>query len=80
MTEFDNMKRSYSSTIHLALTTGATRSEVKNGNEIIQKFCEFVIENSNYHDSDKTQMKHELALFEAFHEQKINRYFGYAGM
>lgn len=80
MSEFDNMKRSYSSTIQLALTTGATYSEVKNGNEILHKFCEFVIDNSNYHASDKSQMKHELALLKVFHDQEIDRHFGHTGM
>lgn len=80
MTDFENMKRGYSSTIQFALITGATYSEAKNGNEFLHKFCDFVIENSNDRDRDKAQMKHELALLKAFHDQEIDRHFGYTGM
>lgn len=78
--DFENMKRGYSSTVQFALITGATYPEMKNGNEFLHKFCDFAVEKSNCFDSDKSQTKHELALLKAFHNQEIDRHFGYTGI
>lgn len=69
MLEFEKMKEDYSATIQLALTAGATRSEVKNGNEILHNFCDLIVEGSNYCNRDKAQMKHELKLLKILQNQ-----------
>lgn len=80
MLEFKKMKEDYSATIQLALTAGATRAEVKNGNEILHNFCDLIVEGGNYCDRDKAQMKHELKLLKIYHDRQIDQYFGWTGM
>lgn len=60
MTEFDNLKRSYIAAIETGLAANAGYQNCKFANEAIHKFCEILIDNSNY--SNKTAMKQELEL------------------
>ena len=62
MTEFDNLKRSYISAIQWGLTARVCYNESKQGNEVLHKFCENLIDNSDYNDSNKMMMKHELKI------------------
>ncbi len=62
MTEFDNLKRSYISAIQWGLTARVGYNESKQGNEVLHKFCENLIDNSDYNDSNKMTMKHELKI------------------
>lgn len=62
MTEFDNLKRSYISAIQWGLTARVVYNESKQGNEVLHKFCENLIDNSNYNDFNKMTMKHELKI------------------
>lgn len=62
MTEFENLKRSYASVLQYGMIMGANKSEAKQGNEIVHKFCETLVENSMYSDNDKNYMKNELQL------------------
>ena len=60
MNNFDNLKRSYIETIHLGMSLGAKYSEAKYGNDLTHKFCELLVESSDYSEKDKRQMKQEL--------------------
>ena len=62
MTEFEKLKNSYISTIQMGLVSNAGYHEIKHGNDIIHKFCEQLVETSNYCDNVKTSMKRELEL------------------
>ena len=62
MIEFDNLKRSYISAIQWGLTVRVGYNKSKQGNEVLHKFCENLIENSDYNDSNKMTMKHELKI------------------
>ncbi len=62
MFEFDNLKRSYISAVQFGLIAGSGYIESKRGNDILHKFCENLVDNSNYNDFDKTNMKKELEI------------------
>ncbi len=77
MTEFENLKSSYISAIQYGLGVGAGYNQAKYGNDVLHKFCEKIIDNSNYCESDKSSMKNELEIIkeilskeiEAFHKK-----------
>lgn len=75
MTEFDNPKSSYISAIQFGLTMGAEYNEAKHGNDILHKFCENLIDNSNYNDLCKTEMKNELDLVKETLSQEIESFY-----
>ena len=62
MTEFENLKKNYALTIQLGLASNVGYHETKRGNDILHKFCEQLVENSNYNDNVKDAMKQELEL------------------
>ena len=76
MTEFDNLKRNYTLTVQLMLTTKMEYHEAKRGNEVLHKFCENLVENSLYNDMNKTAMKIELNLLKEALSEEINRFYG----
>ena len=49
--------------------------EAKRGNDLLHKFCENCVDNSNYSDLDKQNMKQELELVKEALSQEIERYF-----
>lgn len=75
MTEFDNLKSTYIAIVQLGLTTNVSYQEVKLGNELLHKFCESFVENSNYLDSAKTTMKQELELIKEALSEEIESYY-----
>lgn len=75
MTEFENLKSSYISVVQLGLTVRAGYHESKQGNEILHKFCESLIDNSNYNDFDKAMMKHELKIIKESLSQEIEAHY-----
>ncbi len=75
MTEFENLKSSYTLTIQFGLANGASHSESKRGNETLHKFCESLIDNSNYQDSAKEAMKHELELLKEALSKEIENHY-----
>ena len=50
MIEFENLKRNYVLTIQFGLASNTGYNKAKHGNDVIHKFCEQLVENSNYHD------------------------------
>ena len=95
MNDFINLKNSYVATIQMGLMMNAGYEEAKRGNDIIHKFCENYIDNSNYSDFDKQnenyidnsnysdfdkqKMKHELELVKEALSQEIDRHFHRVG-
>ena len=75
MTEFEKLKSSYISTIQIGLVSNAGYHETKHGNDIIHKFCEQFIENSNYCDDIKTSMKCELELLKETLSHEIDCWY-----
>lgn len=75
MTEFDGLKRSYISALHVGMATGANREQSKNGNEILHKFCEGLVENSQYSDEAKQAMKHELKMLKEVLSKEIEEFY-----
>ena len=60
MTEFENLKRSYATAIQCGVAMGSGYQNATIGNEIIHKFCETLVESSNYTPLEKQHMKFEL--------------------
>ena len=75
MTEFDDLKSSYIYTMHCGFALGAEYNEAKHGNDILHKFCENLIDNSNYNDLCKTEMKNELEVIKEALSQEIEFFY-----
>lgn len=60
MIEYSNLKNCYIAAIQMGLSLGLYNP--KQGNELLHKFCEELIENSNYKEQEKQIMKHELEV------------------
>ena len=75
MTEFDNLKRSYISAIQWGLTARVGYNESKQGNEVLHKFCENLIDNSNQLPTEKTIMKNELELIKEALSKEIESFY-----
>ena len=75
MTEFDSLKNSYIATIQFGLIANVGPDEAKSGNELLHKFCESLIDNSNCQDMDKMAMKHELGLLKETLAKEIECYY-----
>ena len=75
MTEFENIKASYTTTIQFCLAASAGHLESQRGNEVLHEFCKQLVENSDYCNNDKETMKQELELLkEALKEEIEIRY------
>lgn len=75
MIDFENLKRSYISVVQWGLSARAGCEESKRGNEALHKFCEDLIDNSNYSNSDKTMMKHELEIIKEALSEEIECFY-----
>lgn len=75
MSEFDDLKRSYTLTIQLGLTSGLTYNETTSGNELLLKFCENMVENSCCSEAEKEAMKAELKLLKEALSKEIEDHY-----
>lgn len=75
MTEFENLKDKYATTIQLGLAANMGYNASKSGNEALHKFCENLIDGSNYSDEAKSAMKSELKLLKEAMSKEIERYY-----
>ena len=75
MTEYDNLKNSYIAAIQFGLSANVKFDEVKHGNDLLHRFCEQLIENSNYSENDKQGMKHDLEIVKEALSQEIETYW-----
>ena len=75
MIDFLNLKNSYIATIQLGLMLNAGYEEAKHGNDLLHKFCDNCVDNSNYSEQDKQNMKHDLELVKETLAQEIKQYY-----
>ena len=71
MIDYLNLKNSYIASIQLGLILNAGYEEAKRGNDLLHKFCENCIDNSNYSEKDKQDMKRDLELVKEMLLQEI---------
>ncbi len=71
MIDYLNLKNSYIAAIQMGLMLNAGYEEAKRGNDLLHKFCENCIDNSNYSEADKQNMKHDLKLIKEVLSQEI---------
>ena len=62
MIDYLNLKNSYIAAIQMGLILNAGYEDAKRGNDLLHKFCENCIDNSNYSEQEKQAMKHDLKL------------------
>ena len=75
MNEFDNLKNGYISAMQWGLTARVGYSESKRGNDILHKFCENLIDNSNYNECNKMMMKHEIEIIKETISKEIDSFY-----
>ena len=71
MIDYQNLKNSYITALHMGIALNASYEEAKRGNDILHKFCENCVDNSNYSDQDKHDMKLDLELLKETLSQEI---------
>ena len=71
MIDYLNLKKSYMLALQTGLLMNAGYEEAKRGNDILHKFCENCVENSNYSEADKKDMKRDLELVKEALSQEI---------
>lgn len=75
MINYINLKNSYIAAIQMGLILNAGYEEAIHGNDLLHKFCENCVENSNYSELDKQNMKHDLELVKEALSQEIELRF-----
>ncbi len=75
MIDYLNLKNSYIAAIQMGLILNAGYEEAKRGNDLLHKFCENCVDNSNYSDLDKQNMKNDLELVKEALSQEIELRF-----
>ena len=78
MIDYLNLKNSYIAAIQMGLMLNAGYEEAKRGNDLVYKFCENCVDNSNYSEKDKQDMKRDLELVKEILAQEIELRFNCA--
>ncbi len=73
MTELESLKAFYASYIRFGLENNVNYVYAKLGNDIFHKYCEMLVDNSNY--IDKVAMKQELGLLKESLSQEIDSHY-----
>ena len=71
--DFNNLKNSYIAAVRWGLAVKVGYQESKRGNDILHKFCENYIENSDY--DKKEALKHEIELLKETLAKEIEDYY-----
>ena len=71
MIDYLNLKNSYITAIQMGLLLNAGYEDAKHGNDFLHQFCENCIDNSNYSDLEKLNMKRELEIVKEALSQEI---------
>ena len=71
MIDYLNLKNSYIAATQMGLMLNAGYEDAKHGNDLLHKFCENCIDNSNYSELDKQNMKRDLELVNETLSQEI---------
>lgn len=72
MIDYQNLKNSYITALHMGIALNVSYEEAKRGNDILHKFCENCVDSSNYSEQDKQRMKHDLEFLKEALSQEIN--------
>ena len=72
MIDYLTLKNSYVAAIQMGLELGFP--DPKQGNELLHKFCENCVDNSNYSEQDKHDMKLDLDLLKEALSQEIENH------
>lgn len=75
MIDYLNLKNSYKTAIQMGLVLNAGHEEAKRGNDLLHKLCENCVDNSNYGEIDKQNMKRDLELVKEALSIEIDRHF-----
>jgi hypothetical protein len=75
MTEFEYLKNCYITTVQFGLLANTAPEELRNGNEILHKFCENFVDGSNYGENEKHLMKLELQLTKECLSKEIDAHY-----
>ena len=75
MIEYINLKNMYISTIQTGLMLHGGYEGATRVNDILHKFCEQCVDNSNYSEADKRRMKLDLEIVKEALSQEIEHYF-----
>lgn len=75
MIDYQNLKNRYITSVQMGLLLNAGYEGAKQGNELLHRFCENCVENSNYSELDKQKMKQELELIKETLTQEIDLHF-----
>lgn len=75
MIDYQNLRSSYIAAIQFGLLVNASYEYAKHGNDILYKLCKSCVENSNYSDHDKQNMKDDLELVKQTLAQEIELRF-----
>lgn len=75
MIGYQNLKNRYITSVQMGLLLNAGYEGAKQGNELLHRFCENCVENSNYSELDKQKMKQELELIKETLTQEIDLHF-----
>ena len=71
MIDYLNLKNSYIAAIQMGLLLNTGYEDAKHGNDLLHQFCENCIDNSNYSDLEKFNMKRELGIVKETLSQEI---------
>lgn len=75
MIDYLNLKTSYISALQMGLMLNSDYEEAKRGNDILHKLCENCVDNSDYSEAEKKNMKSDLKLIKEVLAQEIERHF-----
>ena len=75
MIDYLNLKNRYIAAIQMGLLLNAGYEDAKRGNELLHKFCENCVENSNYSDLEKHNMKIDLEILKETLSREIELHF-----
>lgn len=73
MIDYEGLKKCYIGAFQMGLDLGFSNPE--QGNELLHKFCENLVDNSNYSEQEKHSMKHDLKLVKETLSQEIKLRF-----
>lgn len=75
MIDYQNLRNSYITALHMGIALNASYEEAKRGNDILHKFCENCVDSSNYSEQEKQRMKHDLELLKEALTKEIQKYY-----
>jgi len=75
MIDYINLKNSYIAAIQKGIMLHGGYEGAKRVNDILHKFCEQCVDNSNYSELEKQNMKRDLEIVKEALSQEIEHYF-----